>query len=267
MTQRGKLTPLRLYRLGWGAIGGVVLALSLAEHGIGDWQSVALLTIIGVIAEGRSMRVTATRKLELSVAFIPVVLAAILYGPGAGALVSLVCMLGDRRGDPDRWIMYLGVRAANGAAAGAAAEATRTLLGGTSLFDYLVIAVAAAIAMSAVDFVANLFHVKLQRSMSAAELWGLVRGSLGLNLALYTPLVALYAFAFTEAGNIVLAFFAIPLLAAHLWHSMFAKQRQLIEKLTSANTRLEEVNAQLRRVNLNFAATMVRALEARDEYT
>ena len=259
------LTALRAYRAAWACVGTVVLTLALVNDGVGNWQAVALLTVIGILAEGRSMPVT--RNLELSVAFIPVVLAAILFGPGAGGLVALVCMLGDRDMPVSRWLMYAAVRATAGVGAGTVANAMHATTGGTSLGDYLLIAALAAITMSAIDFVANLIHVRLQGSMSALQLWRLVRASLGLTLALYTPLVALYAFAYEYAGMIVLAFFAIPLLAAHLSHSMFAKQRQLIEQLTSANARLEDVNRLLRRVNLSFAAAMVRTLEARDAYT
>src|SRR4029079_2304333 len=85
--------------------------------------------------------------------------------------------------------------------------------------------------------------------------------------SLYTPLVALYAFAYANAGMIVLAFLAIPLLAAHLSHSMFAQQRHLIEQLTTTNARLEEANDHLRRLHLSFPWAMIRTLEARDRYT
>jgi len=65
----------------------------------------------------------------------------------------------------------------------------------------------------------------------------------------------------------VLAFIAIPLLAARLSYSLYARQNQLIAELTESNTSLEDANRRLRRVNLSFAASMVRALDARDAYT
>src|SRR5262249_36531945 len=91
--------------------------------------------------------------------------------------------------------------------------------------------------------------------------------SLGITMALYTPLVALYAYAYLSAGLLVLPFFLIPLMAAHLSHSMFAEQRSLINQLTAGTVRLEEANRRLHRVNLTFATTVVRALEARDRDT
>ena len=65
----------------------------------------------------------------------------------------------------------------------------------------------------------------------------------------------------------MLAFIAIPLLAAHLSYSLYARQNQLIDQLTSSNARLEDANERLRKVNLSFAAAMVRALDARDAWT
>jgi putative nucleotidyltransferase with HDIG domain len=69
------------------------------------------------------------------------------------------------------------------------------------------------------------------------------------------------------SGAVVLAFVAIPLLAAHLSYSLYARQGQLIDQLTASNSSFEDANRRLRRVNLSFAAAMVRALDARDAYT
>jgi putative nucleotidyltransferase with HDIG domain len=65
----------------------------------------------------------------------------------------------------------------------------------------------------------------------------------------------------------VLAFFVVPLIAAHLSFRMHARQAQLIEELGESNERLEAANEHLRRVNVSFAAAMVRALDSRDKYT
>ena len=190
-----------------------------------------------------------TRSLELSVAFIPVVLAAVLFGPGAGALVALACMAGDRRGPAWRWVWYASSRTTAGVVAGAAALGVADAMGSdATLLDFLVISMCAALAMMCVDFAVEPGHRPLLRKpMTAGQLWQLVRPSLGLTVALYTPLVALYGYAYSHAGMIVLAFFAIPLLAAHLSHSMFAKQRQLIDELTATNARLEQANEHLQR--------------------
>ena len=260
------VTALQVYVLFWVAVAAASAASALAVEGVGNWQAVAVLAVIGGVAEGRSMPVT--RSLELSVAFIPVVLAAVLFGPGAGALVALACMAGDRRGPAWRWVWYASSRTTAGVVAGAVALGVADSMGSdATLLDFLVISMCAALAMMCVDFVSNLGIVRLRRTMTAGQLWQLVRPSLGLTVALYTPLVALYGYAYSHAGMIVLAFFAIPLLAAHLSHSMFARQRQLIDELTATNARLEHANQHLQSVNLSFAAAMVTALDERDTWT
>src|SRR6476619_1826012 len=76
------VTALQVYVLSWVAVAAASAASALAVEGVGNWQAVAVLAIIGGVAEGRSMPVT--RRLVLSVAFIPVVLAAFLVGRGRG---------------------------------------------------------------------------------------------------------------------------------------------------------------------------------------
>jgi putative nucleotidyltransferase with HDIG domain len=86
-------------------------------------------------------------------------------------------------------------------------------------------------------------------------------------VALYAPVTALIAFTYGRVGVEVLAFFVVPLIAAHLSFRMHARQAQLIEELGDSNARLEAANEHLRRVNVSFAAAMVRALDSRDKYT
>src|SRR5439155_15675107 len=105
---------------GAASIAGVAsLTLGLALAGIGDWQGVALLALVAFIAEGRPMRVSSA--VELAVSFIPIIMAAVLFGAGAGALVGVVGMLGDRGGLWEKWAIYASDRAASGAVAGVAA--------------------------------------------------------------------------------------------------------------------------------------------------
>jgi len=83
---RGNLTATHWFSTGLAGLATTLLALSIALQGIGNWQAVAVLVLIAVVAEGRSMPVRST--LELSVAYLPVILAGILFGPGAGGLVG-----------------------------------------------------------------------------------------------------------------------------------------------------------------------------------
>jgi putative nucleotidyltransferase with HDIG domain len=262
---RSNLTGTHAFTAALALAGTLLLAVSIAAEGIGNWQALAALTVIAVVAEGRSMPVRST--LELSVAYLPVILAAILFGPGAGGLVGLLCMAGDRDGPLLRWVVYASSRTMSGVAAGWGALAASHLVGLTQMWEFVVVAVISAACTMAVDVAVNAIVTLLRKPFTLRQFLHLTIPSLGLTACLYTPLVALYAYAYSHAGSIVLAFLAIPLLAAHLSHSMFARQRQLIEELTSTNARLEDANEHLRSVNLSFAWAMIRTLEARDRYT
>jgi putative nucleotidyltransferase with HDIG domain len=248
-----------------GASTAASVAAALTADGLGNVLVVAALCLVTAVAEGRSIRVS--RGIELSVSFIPVSFAAVLFGPGAGAVVGLASMAGDLRGPVERFVIFASARGLAGLAAGVAAAAARDLVPGQDVEHYLTACAAAALAGGAVDFLVSAVVSLLRRIGTPRDLWRLVRGSIVVSVALYTPLTALFAYAYALGGYSILPFFLIPLLAAHLSHSMYSRQKQLIDELSETNEQLEDANAHLRRINLSFAAAMVRALDSRDAYT
>ena len=258
------LTIIRAYAASMAVVAACGIGAGMALHGAGRWQVLVILAAAAWIAEGRGMPLNA---IELSVSFIPIVLAGVIYGPAAGGLVGLAGMLGDRRGPIERFTVYASSRAVGGLAGGAAALAVENAIGRTSLLDVLIATLFAGLAYVSVDLLSTMVVGHLRGIMSPREVWYRLRAAETLTMALYTPLTALYAFSYGAGGAWVLAFIAIPLLAAHLSYSLYAKQSQLIDQLTTTNARLEDVNQHLRRVNLSFAAAMVRALDSRDAWT
>ena len=255
---------IRGYAASMAVIAACGIGAGMVVHGAGRWQVLLILAAAAWIAEGRGMPLNA---IELSVSFIPIVLAGVIYGPAAGGLVGLAGMLGDRRGPIERFTVYASSRAVGGVAGGAAALAVEKAIGRTSLLDVLVATLFAGLAYVSIDMLSTMVVGHLRGIMSPREVWQRLRAAETLTMALYTPLTALYAYSYGLAGAWVLAFIAIPLLAAHLSYSLYAKQSQLIDQLTTTNARLEDVNQHLRRVNLSFAAAMVRALDSRDAWT
>jgi putative nucleotidyltransferase with HDIG domain len=83
---------------------------------------------------------------------------------------------------------------------------------------------------------------------------------LALSVALYTPVVALLAFAYQAVSPWTLPLFLVPALAAQRLFGLYQQQRDLAETLAKANDRLE-------RANLSFATALVATLDARDRYT
>jgi putative nucleotidyltransferase with HDIG domain len=225
---------------------------------------VLVLAVIAQVAEGHSMRVSP--RVEVSVSFMPLALAAVLFGPAAAALVGGAAML-HREGPLERFLIYLSGKSLAGCAAGWAAIVAERAIGVESLAVLVGVAALASVVGTGVEFFVTAITLLLRHGTRPLELWRLLRGSMAVSVALYAPVTALIAFTYGRVGVEVLAFFVVPLVAAHLSFGMHARQAQLIEELGESNERLAEANTQLRLVNVSFAAAMVRALDSRDRYT
>jgi putative nucleotidyltransferase with HDIG domain len=256
---------IRIYSVALSAAAAAAAAVTLADGMHGPWRVIALLTLMSVVAEGRSIQIAP--QVELSVSFIPLVLAAVLFGPAGAAIVGLGAILGDRRGPLERFLILASSRALAGIAAGCAAQATVGMPTGQRLDHFLAASAAAAAVGAGADFLMGSVVSVLRGGQGPVGLWRLVRNSFVVSLLLYTPLTALFAYAYVGSGLLALAFFVIPVLAAHLSHRMHSRQAHLIDELQETNERLEKANSHLRSVNLSFAAAMVRTVESRDPYT
>jgi hypothetical protein len=258
------LTSIRVFAAFVTVVAACAIAVSLATSGSTRWEVLLVLAAAAWIAESRGMPLN---SIELSVSFIPIVLAAVAFGPAAGGLVGLAGMLGDRRGPVERFSIYASTRAIAGVVGGAAALVVAHAIGRSTLLDVLAATLVAGLGYVTIDLLSTMVVGHMRGHVSPRQVWQQLRAAEAMTMALYTPLTALYAFAYGVAGAWVMAFIAIPLLAAHLSYSLYARQSQLIDQLTTTNARLGEANQHLRRVNLSFAAAMVRALDARDAWT
>jgi putative nucleotidyltransferase with HDIG domain len=259
------LTSIRLFAGGLALLAGIALAASLATVGVKQWSVIVALAAVAAIAERQSLEISP--GLFVSVSFLPMALAAVTQGPAAAALVGGIAMLGDRTPPVERFVIYTAGRTLSGAASGGAAMLALHAVSSTSLAGLVVASAAAALAGMSVDFTVAGAITILRGRLGAAEMWRKLRASLALSTALYAPITALFAYAYTGAGEWVLLFFLIPVLAAHLSLRMHARQAQLIGELEETNDQLAGANVHLRKVNLSFATAMVHALDSRDNYT
>jgi putative nucleotidyltransferase with HDIG domain len=254
-----------LFAGGLTLLAGMALGLALGVSGIQDWPVVAALAAVAVIAERQSLELSP--GVYVSVSFLPMALAAVTQGPAAAAIVGGIAMLGDRTPPVERFVIYTAGRTLSGATGGVAAAIALNAVSKTSLAGLVVASAVAALAGICVDFVIAGITLSLRGRVGPGGLWRMMRGSLAVSIALYAPITALFAYAYTGAGEWVLLFFVIPVLAAHLSLRMHARQAQLIEELETTNDQLAEANVHLRRTNLSFATAMVHALDSRDAYT
>ena len=244
-----------------GAAIAMCVGLVAAGYDLGtDPWTVAALIVVSAIAERSG--VWLTRSAQVSIALLPTLFAAVLFGPLAAGIVCAASMLGDAevlsRSDPLRaprlkLASYASSRFVEGAAAGIVAQ---SLLGHTtSEFGGLLVATfAAAVVAEVIDviFVAIVGRIRRTRT-SPTSLLKTVGSMLLTTVPLYAPTVAILALAYIEFSPWTALLFFIPALAAQRLLGMYEQQRQLAEEL--------------KRANMSFAEALVATLEKSDQYT
>ena len=239
------------------AVACAVLLLANG-YGLGDTWTVLALAVVNAVAERSGVWVT--RTTQMSIALLPTLFAAVLFGPLAGAVVNAASMVGDPElfapRDPERaprlkWAAYTSTRFITGAVAGLVAAqvltATNNRFGGL-----LAATLVAAIVAEGLDIVSAAATARIRgRSMLA------VIQTLGpillTSVPFYAPVVALLVLAYQDISPWTTPLFFIPALAAQRLFGMYQNQRTLTERLEDAS--------------VSFAVALVTALEASDPYT
>jgi putative nucleotidyltransferase with HDIG domain len=220
--------------------------------------AVLALAALNALAERSGVWVTKTT--QMSIALLPTLFAAVLWGPLAAAIVNAASMLGDPElfapTDPERaprlkWLSYTSSRFLTGAVSGLVAvgvlDATGYGFGGL-----LLATLSSAVVAEVLDilFAALAAWVRGNRPGNVLSALGPL---LLTSVPFYAPLVAILALAYTEVSPLTAPLFFIPALAAQRLFGMYQNQRSLTERLEASN--------------LSFAVSLVTALEASDAYT
>jgi putative nucleotidyltransferase with HDIG domain len=236
-----------------------VLALLVVESGgtVGAplW-GLAVLGALAVAAERITVRVSATT--EMSVSVLPLLFAAVIYGPLAAMIVGAIGVLADFRAPYVRWMIWTSTRVLSAGLAGLAALAVDpdlTTLGG--LFSAVF---AAALVEVVTDAVFGSLTLAIRGRATFNEFVRCVRPILLATVPLYTPVVVLLGYAYVEISEWSLLLFFAPAVAAQSLYQLYREQRE-------AAAQLRVVNARLERANLSFATALVATLDARDKYT
>jgi putative nucleotidyltransferase with HDIG domain len=219
------------------------------------WVLVALAALAAV-SERQPVRISST--LEITVAVLPILFAAVMFGPLAGMLVAALGLLGDLRRPYIRWLIWTSIRALAGGLAGIAAVSVQ---GASSALTMLLAAVvAAALTEAIVDIGLNGLTVAIRGRSSIGVYARSVWPILAATVPLYAPVLVMLAYAYEVLSVWSVLLFLAPGLAAHSLYRLYREQRRATEDLTEANLRLQ-------RANLSFAGALVTALDARDQYT
>jgi putative nucleotidyltransferase with HDIG domain len=250
-------------QLQWYALGLITavgaLTMALATHGTSFGASawaVAALAGVAFLAERQSVHIAA--HLQMSVSALPILFAAIAFGPFPAMLVAGAALLTDFGRPYTRWTIWTFSRALG---AGLAGTTAGVLLGTHPSFGRLLLAVAAAAIVEALtDILLTALTLIFRRKGSLAETWAAMSRLLLCTVPLYTPVIAALVYSYTELSPWTVLLFFVPALAAQRLLIMYQEQVRLVADLGAANQRLEKAS-------LSFASALVAALDARDQYT
>ena len=259
----------RVSRRDWILVGytGLLLAVSgllVSAVAVRGWSGtgptptwpLAALALAAVVAERQSVSISS--RTEISVSFLPVVLAAVIYGPLGAVIVSAASLALDFGRPHGRWLVWTSSRTLAAVAAGVAASALDGE-SGSHAFTRVLAAVAAATLVEQVsDLVLSSITATL-RGMSFREMLR-AANTIWFAIPLYAPITALLVYAYRELSPWSVALFLFPAFAAQKLFLLYQEQRATSEKLAAAVARQE-------RAHLSFASALVATLDARDRYT
>lgn len=238
------------------AAGALALLLAAAGHGMeGELWELGILAAAAAVAERHTVRIHSST--EITVAVVPVLFAAVVFGPIVAMVVAGLGLLVDFRRPYLRWLTWTGLRVLAGGLAGLAAHIV--LDGRADTFGVVASAVAvAALTEVIVDAALGALVVAI-RSGAWRDYLLSVRPVLIGTVPLYTPVTTALVYAY-ESLSLSMALFFAPAFAAHRFYRLYQEQRAATRALEEANDRLEQAN-------LSFATALVATLDARDKYT
>ena len=239
------------------AVALLSVALAADSHGLGAplWM-VGVLAAVAFLAERQSVHLLA--NLQTSVSALPILFAAVVFGPYAAMIVAGCALLTDLGAPYTRWIVWTASRAL---VAGAAGLAAASLMHADASFGGLLLAVGATSCVEATgDMLVNALTISLRRTGSFIQTMQAMTRLVMSTVPLYTPLISVLAYSYIELSPWTVLLFFVPALAAQRLLILYQEQGRLVVDLGAANQRLEHAN-------LSFASALVATLDARDRYT
>lgn len=236
---------------------GLGVLLSLSHRG-GDFPVVSVVALASVAWFAEKQSVQLTSNAQMSVSVMPVLFAAVVYGPVAAMAVGAGALVAEFGRPYTRWLVWTATRAL---AAGLAGFAAAVVSSDTRALSSLLLAVAVAGVVEAVaDIGLGALTLVVRRSGSVIRTAkAMARLVVGLT-PIYIPVLAILAYAYQRVSPWTVVLFFAPAIAAQRLFVLYQEQRRLTDDLVAANERLE-------RANLSFATALVATLDARDRYT
>ncbi len=246
--------------MAWAAIliaGTTGVAVALWSQGYRLPPLWAIVVLGGIAAIADRQGVVVTDRTTQSVSFLPLVFAAIAFGPLGGLAIGAISNLWDFRESRLKWVVYAPTKALTTAAAGAAAW---TFIRHPSGFEqYLLVCLVASLAALVIEAVLIGTTARI-RGMNAADVLLTMASVSWLTVPLYVPLLALLVFTYSAYSLGVALILFVPTLAAQRLLHLYQQEKEATRHLATANARLLTANAR-------FATGLVAMLEESDPYT
>ena len=250
--------PIQVYGT---ALATVAIGLATVFHESGAaleaplW-ALLVLSFVAVFAEKQPVRLS--KNAEIVVSVLPILFAAVTFGPLAAMVIGAAGLLADFGAPYTRWVIWTSMRAISAGLAGGAAW---LVLGESTSFGVLAAAVlAATITEGVFDALLAALTVAVRGTGSCRDFLRLARPVVISSVSIYTPALVLLVYAYREVSPWSLLLFFGPAFAVHTLYRLYREQQEATDELTNVNARLE-------RANISFASALVAALDARDRYT
>jgi putative nucleotidyltransferase with HDIG domain len=249
--------PIACYTLALALFStGLAASLIVAGYELGPLWALVPIAAVGAVAERERIRFTS--NIELSISLLPTLFVAIVFGPLAAMAVAAIGMLGDFRKPHMRWLTYTFSESITAGVAGLAVAYSSTLVSG-QMGSIALSALVGAVTAQALDVGFACATLRLRGGRASAVLTMLGPAVIA-SVPLYTPVIALLAFAYQAISPWTLGLFLVPAFAAQRLFLLYQRQRRLADSLAAANEKLE-------RANISFASALIATLDARDRYT
>jgi putative nucleotidyltransferase with HDIG domain len=219
------------------------------------WQ-LAILAAVAVVAERQPVRIAP--NMEITFALLPMLFAAVVYGPLDAMAIGAVGLLVDFRPPHIRWLIWTCTRVLAGGLAGLSVVILMPV--NPTVGELLIAVLAAAATEAAVDCGLGGVTAALRHNSPYRAFFVSVKPLLISSLAVNVPALVVLAYAYGQASEWTVLLFFAPGFAAHSLYRLYRQQREAAEGLAAANIRLQ-------RANLSFATALVATLDARDRYT
>jgi putative nucleotidyltransferase with HDIG domain len=239
----------------WVSTAGVIGALWSEGYRLPPLWAIAILGGIAAVAERQG--VVLSDRATMSVSFLPLVFAAIVFGPLGGLAVGALSTLLDFRESPLRWAVYTPIRALTAATVGAAAWMFTPHPSG--LAQYLLVCLVAALA----DLAAGCVLIGTTtwiRGLSVRKQLVTLASVSFVTVPFYVPLLALLVFTYHAYSLGIALILFVPTLAAQRLLHLYQQEKEATRHLAAANARLRTANAR-------FMTGLVAIYEESDPYT